>query len=388
METPTNIADLKTAFEYKNNRELKFTWYIFSLIQHPKLVKILTYLADFGIKYKLPIKTLIKQTVFKVFCSGENVDEAFGTIKKLHKFNVKSVLDYVSEAEKSNEAYDLNTKKIINNINTVREGTKSDFISVKMSGLEDPDYLTSLSESQFFFADKRFGLLHKRIQDICSAAAQNNIMVYIDAEETWMQYIIDHFAEEMMLMFNKQKVVVFNTLQMYRTDRVQYLKDLLDEASKKGFKPGIKLVRGAYLEKETLKAVKAGKPIPVFQTKADTDRAFNEAVDICLAAHDQVCTCIATHNEESIQYGLKQIDKYHITDHQSKVQFSQLFGMSDHLTFNLAANGFHASKYLPYGEVEKAIPYLMRRAEENTSINGQMGREVKLLGLELKRRNS
>lgn len=391
MNIRVNFADLRTAFYYKDNQNLKFTWLVFKLFQYPLLVKLLGGIATLILKYHLPFRSVIKNTVFRIFCSGENEAEAFGTIHMLHQYNVKSVLDYVSEGESNDAAFNCNTEKIIRNISTIMNGEKTDLISVKLSGLENPEFLTQINtrfsqlEGNELLRWERF---RQRVDRICEAGVLNNVMVYIDAEESWFQDVIDAVAEEMMRKYNEKKVYVFNTLQMYRTDRITYLTNLLQRALKCRYLPGIKLVRGAYIEKEAREALKKGIPNPVFANKEDTDLSFNEAVRVCLKNHHFVSTCIATHNEESIQCALDFIAEFQVSNHQQKVQFSQLYGMSDNLTFNLASEGFHASKYLPYGEVEKAIPYLIRRAEENSGVSGQMSREFELLERELKRREN
>ena len=384
-----SFNELKTAYAHKTDKEIRFTQLVFTLLHYPWLVKILSYAAKLILQYNLPFKGIIRSTVFKVFCSGENEAEAFQTIRHLHDYRVMAVLDYVSEGEKSKEAFSRNAEKIIANINAEVNGTKADFISVKLTGLEDPDFLTQINHTHNQLSgtqQNRHNRFRKHVEDICRAAAEKNIMVYIDAEETWMQEVIDSLTEQMMKQFNHEKVIVFNTLQMYRTDRVAYLQAAITRARQYKYLCGIKLVRGAYLEKETRHAAEVGLPNPVFEKKSDTDKSFNTATEICLQNHDVVVTCIASHNEESVQYAIDCLKKYNVTNPMEKLQFSQLYGMSDHITFNLAAHGYHASKYLPYGEVEKAIPYLMRRAEENTSVNGQMNRELDMLKKEMKRR--
>lgn len=385
MKNTIELRDLRTAFEYKTDTELRFTWLIFVLMKYPLVSKILTTLASAAIRYNLPFKWVIRKTVFRVFCSGENPQEAFHTIKRLHNFQVKSVLDYVSEGEKNQTAYDDTAEKIIRNIKTSVDGTRTDFISLKITGLEDPVFLESVQLSNVV-NDIRMRNLINRVNKICGTAFNYRVMVYIDAEESWLQDSIDYLAEEMMRAYNSSRVVVFNTLQMYRRDRIDYLKQLLYKAENEHYLLGIKLVRGAYREKESRLAMEAGKPNPVFNNKEETDLAFTKATELCMLQHNRVVTCIATHNEESIRYALSLIETFGIHDYAEKVQFSQLYGMSDHITFNLSAHGYHASKYLPYGEVEKAIPYLIRRAEENTSVNGQLSRELEMLGLEMKRR--
>ena len=389
MNTVT-LHELKTAYAYKTTRELRFTYWIFTLLHYPTLVKILSRMAEFILQYRLPFKGLIRSTVFKVFCCGENEKEAFHTIAHLHQHKVLAVLDYVSEGEHNDTAFNSNTEKIIANIYAEVNGTHTDFISVKLTGLESPDFLADINCCFRQLNGKqleRYTRFVNRVNNICEAAAMKQIMVYIDAEESWMQDVIDHLTEEMMRTYNTRKVIVFNTLQMYRTDRLEYLKAATERAVQGHYYCGIKLVRGAYLEKETLKAAEAHQSNPVFERKEDTDAAFNAAVEWCLRHHEVITTCVATHNEESISLALRLVDELQIPQAHKKLQFSQLFGMSDHLTFNLAASGYPASKYLPYGEVEKAIPYLIRRASENTSVNGQMNRDLQLLKQELHRRS-
>lgn len=389
MSTTLSFNELKTAYAHKTDKEIRFTQLVFTILHYPWLVKILSYAAKLILQYNLPFKGIIRSTVFKVFCSGENEAEAFQTIRHLHEYRVMAVLDYVSEGEKSEEAFSRNAEKIIANINAEVNGTKADFISVKLTGLEDPDFLTQINHAHNQLSgsqQNRYKRFKQHVENICRAAAAKNIMIYIDAEETWMQDVIDSLTEQMMKQFNHERVIVFNTLQMYRTDRVAYLHAAIARARQSGYLCGIKLVRGAYLEKETRHAAEAGLPNPVFEKKSDTDKSFNTATEICLQNHDVVVTCIASHNEESVQYAIDCLKKYNVSNPMEKLQFSQLYGMSDHITFNLAAHGYHASKYLPYGEVEKAIPYLMRRAEENTSVNGQMNRELDMLKKEMKRR--
>lgn len=389
MNNTVNLNDLKTAFKYKNNSDLKMTYIIFKTLQRPNLLKLLKACANGIVKYNLPFKLFIKKTIFKLFCAGETIDEAFGLIKKLENYKVKSVLDYVSEGEKTEEAFEFNTRTIVSNIRRVGEECPDNFISVKITGLEDPDFLTKCNSVKFPEDESlkiRFDKLLKRIDLICSTAQEKNVIIYIDAEDRCMQDIIDAITEYMMEKYNKKSVIVFNTLQMYLKDRLTYLENLISTAKQKEYIPGIKLVRGAYVEKEREAALRENRESPVFDTKEETDNSFNKAVELCLSNHQYVITCIASHNYVSTQLAIDCIKKYNITDVQNKVKFSQLYGMCDGITFNLAANGYSVSKYLPYGEVKKAIPYLIRRSEENTSINGQINDELKRLETEIDNR--
>jgi proline dehydrogenase len=388
MKNSIDLDDLETAYSYKSNAELKFTFYIFKLLQKQKIVKLLIACTHGILKYNLPFKFMIKKTIFNVFCAGEDIDSAFNKINYLEKYKVKAVLDYVSEGENNSETFNNNTKIIVNNIIRLGKECPGNYVSVKISGLESTEFLT---ESNALDIDSlkislRFENLLNRIDLICSTAYSSKVIVFIDAEDRCMQDVFDKITEIMMEKYNKQSAVVFNTLQMYLKDRLQYLDKLIENAEQKKYVPGIKLVRGAYVEKEREQALKQGKESPVFDTKKETDDSFNQAVEICIREFKNVDSCIATHNNYSTNHAINCINKYNVSNHYSKVRFSQLFGMSDNLTFNLSKNGYNSSKYLPYGEVKKAIPYLIRRSEENSSIDGQIIDEVIRLKKEIERR--
>lgn len=389
MKNTANIEDLETAFRYKSNLELRFTYYVYRLLQFPQLLKMFTGLTNLVIKRNLPVKFLIKKSVFRIFCAGENIDEAFDLIKKLQSFSVHAVLDYVSEGEKTRLSFEKNTRIIIRNIATLGKESPGNFISVKISGLEDPAFLKEVNSSNYkelFESDPRLRDLVHRVDLICDAAMRYGIIVFIDAEDYYMQDTLDHLTEKMMEKYNKKETVVYNTLQMYLKDRPAYIERLIREAEEKKYIPGIKLVRGAYVEKEREAAALEGKPSPVYDKKEETDAAFDHAVERCLGSYPRIRTCVATHNDRSTAFAVDCMEKFGIRHDQ--VMFSQLYGMSDNLTFNLAARGYNASKYLPYGEVKKAIPYLIRRAQENSSMNGQVSREALRLKQEIRRRRS
>jgi proline dehydrogenase len=357
MNNSMNIEDLKTAYTYKSNKELKFTYFIFKVLQKPRLVKLLISLTNGILKYNLPLKFLIKKTVFNVFCAGETTDDAFSKIKYLEKFHVRSVLDYVSEGENNEDSFNKNSEIIVSNIIRLGKECPGNYVSVKLSGLENPKYLTHCNTIDFgeeLISSPRFDRLIKRLDLICATAYESKVIVFIDAEDRCMQDVFDRLTETMMEKYNKEYAVVFNTLQMYLKDRLKYLHDIIESAERKNYIPGIKLVRGAYVEKEREKAIKERKDSPVFDTKKETDDSFNQAVEICLREFKKVDSCIATHNNDSTQHAINCINKYNISNHYSKVRFSQLYGMSDHLTFNLSINGYNSSKYLPYGEVKKS----------------------------------
>jgi len=388
MQNTVNLNNLSTAFRYKGNSDLRFTYYVFRVLQHPVLVKFLGWIAKGVLKYNIPLKSLIKRTVFKVFCPGENISEAFATIRMLESHRVKSVLDYVAEGEKTFTVFARNKEIIMNNILRLGYEAPGNSISVKFTSLEDPEFFIKMSKftDTNAFGKLRYTSFIRRVDAICAAAFENKVVVYFDAEDRNMQDAFDSIVEQMMEKYNIKEAIIYNTLQMYLTDRLSYLSKLLKDSQLKNYYPGIKLVRGAYVEKERESARLEGRPSPVFETKEETDAAFDKALELCLAEHRRVFTCIASHNEKSTLLALEHIKKNNIIDHFQKVKFSQLYGMRDNLTFNLAANGFNASKYLPYGEVKKAIPYLIRRAEENSSIAVQLTGDLIRLQNELTRR--
>lgn len=390
MKTTIDLNDLQVAFAYKSDRELKRTLFIFKLIRHPRMVRFLTKVALWIIRFKLPFRFLLKKTVFRVFCAGENRTEAQRTMNNLASHKVHTVLDYVAEGDKTDEGFEKNLQIILANIRFVAAANNEAFVGVKLSGLEDVVFIENVRITpgeKPELNDLRMKRFVERVETICVEASGSNVKVYFDAEERSTQDVYDAVVEMMMRKYNKNSAWIYNTLQMYLKDRLAYLEYLIEDAGKHSYSPGIKLVRGAYVEKERLKAQNEHRISPVHETKAATDRAFDKAVELCLTHHALVCTCLATHNQKSIEYAISLIRDLAIKDHYKKVFFSQLFGMSDHLTFNLARAHFNSSKYVPYGEVEKAIPYLLRRAEENSSVEGQALREYELLLKEKDRRN-
>lgn len=389
MENSVDLNNVKVAFSHKNDGELRKTIFIYRLIQRPFLVVILSKVAGWILKYKIPLKFLLKNTVFKLFCAGQNRKEAQITMNKLKEHNVNTVLDYVAEGDNSEASFKINLETILENIRFVSLENKEPFVGVKLSGLEDVDFIKTVgySDSSSDAEEKRRKeQFIERVNEICALAVSKNVKVYFDAEEKSTQDFYDLIVEEMMRKYNKTKILIYTTLQMYMKDRVAYLEYLVEDAKEKEYLIGVKLVRGAYMEKERKYAEIAGVKSPVFETKIQTDYSFDQAVTICLKEYAIVATCLATHNQQSVELALKLIEQNNIINHYERVFFSQLYGMSDNLTFNLAKGHYNSSKYVPYGEVEKAIPYLLRRAEENSSIEGQTSRELELLNQEKSRR--
>lgn len=382
---PFDPTNLQVTFCTKTDKELKLAHWLFSMMGQPALVKLGGLATVWALKLGLPIKALVRNTVYRHFCGGETVQEAKQVVQKLTAARVQTVLDYAAEAQDTETGFDKVRDEILKNIALAQDFS---YISLKLSGIGHNGLYEKLHRRRELTQEEQnaYSRTKNRLDQICRAAREANITVYIDAEESWLQHPIDELAEEMMRLYNQDRAVVFNTLQMYRNDRITYLKDCLQRFEGEKVTLGIKLVRGAYLEKEQQRAEAQCYPCPVFSRKEDTDNSFNRAIDICLEHLHRVELCAATHNEKSVRYLTERIQQEGIKDHRQRIYFSQLYGMSDNLTFNLADAGYNASKYVPYGDVATAMPYLIRRAEENTSIAGQMSRELLLLQQEMRRR--
>ncbi|MDX5348873.1 MAG: proline dehydrogenase family protein [Hymenobacteraceae bacterium] len=384
-----DFSNLAGAFAHKSNKEVRLAYQMFRLMNNPQLMKLGTTAAAWALKLGVPgVKNLIRNTVYKHFCGGETVTEALEVVEKLDNYHIHTVLDYAAEAEETAIGFDYVKEQILHNISLVKKNSGIGYISVKMTGLGHRSIFEKLARHQPLTdeEDASFIHTHYRLDEICKRASEAGICVYIDAEESWLQEPIDEMAEKMMRLYNQQRVVVFTTLQMYRTDRLEYLRNLIKRNEQRHCILGIKLVRGAYWEKERQHTQWNQKISPVFELKSETDASFNEAVFMCLRHLPKVHLCLATHNTDSVELVVNQVIKNKLHHHRKLIHFSQLYGMSDNLTFALARAGYSTSKYLPYGEVEKAMPYLIRRAEENTAIAGQMSRELQLLKLEMVRR--
>ena len=376
------------AFQYRNNKELKRARFLFSSMGSPGLVKIGMKLTNLAINWNLPVKGLIKHTLFDQFCGGETMDEAAKTAAVIAKYGVSTILDYGVEGKESEEDFDKAVPEFIKAIKYASQNKNIPFISMKITGfahfalLEKLHAGAQLNEQE----DAAWKRVYERIDNICKAAADNKIMVLVDAEESWIQQPVDDLTDAMMARYNEKNVVVFNTFQMYRHDRLIFLKQSYEFAKKNNFLLGAKLVRGAYMEKERNRAAEKGYPSPIQPDKQSTDKDYDEGVQYCLEHLDGLALFVGTHNEASCLKTVKYMQDHKIQATTDRVYFSQLYGMSDNISFNLAHEGYHVAKYLPYGPVKDVLPYLMRRAQENTSVAGQTGRELLLIDKEVKRR--
>ena len=391
-----SFDNTENAFAYKSDKDLKGARFLFHTMGYPWFVQIGTRLTPFIMKTGLPVHGIIRKTIFKQFVGGETLEETADIGAVLGKYGVQVILDYGVEGKQGEESFDHATEEFIRVINYAATQTNIPFISIKVTGLARFGLLQTLDEAPRLRSGihdheaetDEWDRVRERMYTICEAAAEKNIGVLIDAEESWIQDPVDRLTMEMMEVFNKEKVIVYNTIQLYRHDRLHFLKLSYEIALQQGFMLGVKLVRGAYMEKERNRALDKGYESPIQSNKALTDQDYNAAVGFCLAHIEHISVIIASHNEESNLKAARLLDELGIAHNHAHVHFSQLFGMSDNITFNLAKEGFNVSKYLPFGPIRDVIPYLMRRAQENSSVSGQTGRELSLIKKELLRRKN
>ena len=383
-----NFENTEHAYKLKSNRELFRALYLFKLISNQRLVAFLTKVAILAIKFKLPISFLFKYTVFKQFCSGISEKDSIDEVDRLASYNVKSYMHYASESQKSEVGMDESLTKILDTLKFSSGKSALQFTVFKATSLGPIDLFEKVSAGIGLNYEEKniWRRVLKRIEVCCKTARSLNVKIFIDAEESWIQSAIDDIAESMMAKFNTKKAYVFTTIQMYRIDRLAYLKKIIDKAEEKNFLIGVKLVRGAYMEKENIRAKNLGISSPICKNKKATDLNFDKALEHII---DKVHICnlfIGSHNEESIIKATKLMNKYKYKNNHPFIWFSQLYGMADHISFNLALEGYQVVKYVPFGPVKEVIPYLIRRAEENTSVSGQTPRELNLIKKEIRRR--
>jgi len=383
------LDNTKNGFTLKSNFELRKAYFLFKIISNKTLTNLGKLALEVSLKLKLPILFIVKGTVFEQFCSGETLDESFDTVKKLNNKNVKSYLHYSVEGLENEDSYDLSLNEVLSSIEFVAEKPILDFTVFKPTAIASTQILKkvssneSLNEKEKILFDKSLN----RFDKICLLAHKKDVKVLVDAEESWIQDAIDEIVLSMMIKYNKKKAIVFNTSQMYRHDRLNYLKNLHINSLKNNFFIGIKLVRGAYIEKENKRAKRNNYLSPICSSKELTDQNFNDGASFILSNLDKFSLFSGTHNEESIYKIINVMENNNINRNDPSIWFGQLYGMSDNITFNLASEGFNVIKYLPYGPIKEVIPYLIRRADENTSVKGQTSRELDLIRTELKRRS-
>ncbi len=378
----------QVAFSLKSDTELDRAYFLFKLIANEPLVRIGTAVTNFALNTNLPVEGLIRATVFDHFCGGISEDDCIAAVDKMYTKSVFSVLDYSVEGKEEEKQFDAVLKKTLELITFAKDKKAMPFTVFKPSGF-GRIYLYQIigDRKQLTFSEnEEWNRVVARFDKVCKTAHDNGIGLLVDAEESWMQDAVDNLVEEMMLKYNKSKPIVFNTLQMYRWDRLDYLKKLHQKAIEKGFHIGIKLVRGAYIEKENERALAMGYSTPICASKEETDTNYDLAIQFIINNISTMSIFEGTHNESSTEFLMNLIEEKGINKNDNRIWFGQLYGMSDTITFNLAKHGYNVAKYLPFGPVKDVMPYLIRRAEENTSVAGQTSRELTLIKAERNRR--
>lgn len=381
-----SFDNTENAFKAKTNSELSRSYWLFKLISNPLLVKAGAGLGPLALN--LGFKPLLKSTIFKQFVGGENIQDCSETIAQLGKYNIGTILDYSVEGKESEQDFDNCVKETIETIHKAKNDKNIPFCVFKVTGLARFELLQKVTANQTLTEAEAAEWLRvqNRVNTICETAYQNNQRIFIDAEESWIQQAIDDLANANMAAYNKNKVIVYNTFQLYRSDRLSYLRESIQHGKTNGYHIGAKLVRGAYMEKERKRAQEMNYPSPIQPDKASCDRDYNEAIKLCIENIDVMGLCAGSHNESSSLYLVELMKQKNILPTDQRIYFSQLLGMSDHISYNLSISGYNVAKYVPYGPIKDVMPYLIRRAQENTSVKGQTGRELNLIMKEKARR--
>ena len=389
-----SFDNTQNAFAYKSEKDLKQAKFLFSTMSYQWLVNIGVRLTPLILKIRFPIKNLIRRTIFKQFVGGETLEQTAAVVDNLSTFDVQVILDYGVEGKEGENNFDHATEEFIKVINYAASQPNIPFISIKVTGLarfgllevlhEAPRLRSGIHDNEL--EEEEWERVKDRMYKICEVAAEKKVGVLIDAEESWIQDPVDRLTMEMMEVFNQEKAVVYNTIQLYRHDRLHFLKISHKISKQQNFILGVKLVRGAYMEKERNRAHSKGVPSPIQPDKQTTDNDYNAAIGYCIDNLESIACIVASHNEQSNLLAVQMMEKKELPYKHPHLHFSQLYGMSDNITFNLAKAGFAVSKYLPFGSINDVIPYLMRRAQENSSVSGQTGRELGLIKKELNRR--
>ena len=392
MESQVQISfdDTKVAFSYKSDEELRMAHWLFSIINHGWTSTLATGAVKLALAARLPVYGLIRNTVFKHFCGGESIGAAESTILHLGNYQVSTILDYSVEGEKTEEGFERTVSEILKIVEKARGRQQIPFCVFKVTGLADAALLEKIQSDAPLTTDEEqaFEKVKARINRICARAYEYDVPVLVDAEESWIQNTIDMLVIEMMRTYNKEAPIVFNTFQLYRTDALINLKASFHDAVMHNYFMGAKLVRGAYMEKERNRAKADERISPIHPSKKATDDAFNEALAFCITNKQRISLMCGSHNEYSNHYLTVLMEKHGMDPTDPRIWFAQLYGMSDNISFNLASQGYNVAKYVPYGPIRSVMPYLFRRAEENTSVAGQSSRELLLIRKELARRKA
>ena len=382
-----SFEDTSKAFSYKTDRQLRKSYLLFASINNRLLTKLGTNIVKLALKIKVPIKGIIRNNLFQQFCGGESIEESLKTVDLLSQYKVGAILDYAVEGEDTQEDHDKTVIEIKRTIAQAKNHHNIPFSVFKPTGIASIDLLKKIHSNETLSEKEvsEYERVKKRFYELGKTAFEHKVRLFIDSEDSWIQKPIDDLVNQMMEEFNTEKAYIFNTYQLYRKGMLQNMKDIVEKARGR-FVVGAKLVRGAYMEKERERAEEMGYEDPIMSTKKDTDQQYNDALTFCVENIDHIHFCSGSHNENSNHHLVALLNKHNIKPSDERVFFAQLFGMSDNISFNLSNAGYNAVKYLPYGPVEAVMPYLMRRAEENTAIAGQSSRELMLIKKELKRR--
>jgi proline dehydrogenase len=388
METIFN--NTQVAFALKTDTELDRAYFLFKMIDNEPLVRIGTAVTNFALKAHLPVEGLIRATVFDHFCGGTTEEDCLSVVDKMYTKGVSSVLDYSVEGKEEEDQFDAALEMTLKTVEFAKERNAIPFAVFKPTGLGRFYLYEKIGAKQPLTIEEQneWNRVVSRFDLICKTAFEKDVALLIDGEESWMQDAADHLVTDMMRKYNKEKAIVFNTLQLYRWDRLDYLKKLQHQAKEEGFYIGMKLVRGAYMEKENRRAEENGYPSPICESKEATDSNYDTTMAFMMDNLDSMSIFVGTHNELSSYKVIELMKSKGIAKNDNRIWFGQLYGMSDNISYNLAAHGYNVAKYLPFGPVRDVMPYLIRRAEENTSVAGQTSRELNLLKTERNRRKN
>lgn len=384
-----DLLNTEIAFSNKSDKELKKTAWLFKWMNNPNMVKIGSKLGLFAIKFKLPFtETVIRNTIFPQFCGGESLLDCQKVIDKLYEYDTLTILDYGAEGKSDEDDLDTAMKETLKAIEMAASNNSVPVVSTKITGLVDNLILEKLHNKETISEgdQRKFQHLYERIDEICNKASELGVSIFVDAEESWLQDPIDELVMQMMEKYNKERVTVYNTYQLYNTVKLEHMIRDHKRCLDKGVLFGSKMVRGAYMDKERERALELGIPSPIQPTKEATDRDYNKALDYCIEHYETISSCCASHNADSNLHQAQLIHEKGIPHNHPHINFCQLYGMSDNITFNLANAGYNAAKYVVYGPIKDVIPYLIRRTEENTSVTGEMSRELLLIDKEMRRR--
>ena len=390
VEPIVHFDDTKVAFSYKTDSSLKKANFIFTIVNHPAISQLATAIVKLGLALGLPIKGLIRSTAFYHFCGGETIEKSEETIQRLAQFKVGTILDYSVEGAETEEGFDQTTSEILRTIDKAKNNPAVPFCVFKVTGMAEFALLEKIQSKEILSESEQaaFERVRNRVDRICARANEFEVPILVDAEDSWIQNIIDALAYEMMEKYNKAQTIVFNTYQMYRADMLTNLKEAYHQATMHNYYLGVKMVRGAYMEKERDRAAKMNYADPIHLTKEATDDCFNNGLTFCIDNKQRIALVCGSHNEYSTHYLTVLMQKHSMKANDKRIWFAQLLGMSDNISFNLAKAGYNVVKYVPYGPVEAVMPYLLRRAAENTSVAGQSSRELTLIRKELRRRRN